>query len=141
MDFDRFDEYVKKDENNREIQNPSAIGIHENEGCADNYTIYLTVSDDGVIEDSAYQTDGCPFGKATCEITTEIAKGLSLKEAEALETDDIEAVIEGFPPRRRTYPQQVLTAFRKALKDYDAKLADPVDAPIEPLEDEVEIPQ
>jgi NifU-like protein involved in Fe-S cluster formation len=141
MDFDKFDEYVKKDENNREIEDATAIGVHENSGCADNYTIYLNISDDGKIEDSAYQTDGCPFGKATCEITTEIAEGLSLSDAEALETEDIEAAIDGYPPRRRTYPQQVLTAFRKALKNYDDELATPVDAPVEPLDDEAEMPQ
>jgi len=141
MDFDKFDAYVKKDENNRELDEPSAVGVHENSGCADNYTIYLSVSDDGVIEDGSYNTDGCPFGKATCEITTEIAQGLTLEEAESLTTDDIESMIDGYPPRRRTYPQQVLTAFRKALNDYDSQLAVPVDEPVEPLDDEVEVPQ
>lgn len=141
MNFDKFDEYVKKDENNREIDNSNAVGVHENSGCADNYTIYLSISDNGIIEDSAYQTDGCPFGKASCEITTEIARGLSIEEAEALETDDIEEKIDGYPPRRRTYPQQVLTAFRKALNNYDESLAVPVDDPVEPLDEEVEVPQ
>lgn len=141
MDFDKFDDYVKKDENNREIPDANAVGVHENSGCADNYTIYLSISDGGIIEDSAYRTDGCPFGKATCEITTEVATGLSIKEAEDLETEDIETKIDGYPPRRRTYPQQVLTAFRKALNDYDDSLAVPVDDPVEPLDDEIEVPQ
>lgn len=141
MDFDEFDAYVKKDENNRTIDDAEAVGVHENSGCADNYTIFLKISDDGVIEDSAYQTDGCPFGKATCEITTELAQGLSLTEAEQLKTDDIEEKIDGFPPRRRTYPQQVLTTLRKALNDYDSDLGTPVDEPVEPLDDEVEVPQ
>jgi NifU-like protein involved in Fe-S cluster formation len=140
MDFDEFDEYVKKDENNRTIDDAEAVGVHENSGCADNYTIYLTISDDGVIKDSAYQTDGCPFGKATCEITTELAQELSLDEAEELETDDIEEEIDGYPPRRRTYPQQVLTTLRKALNNYDPERAVPVDDPVEPLDDEVEVP-
>lgn len=141
MDFDKFDAYVKKDENNRELPDAEGVGVHENAGCADNYTIYLSISDDGVIEDSAYQTDGCPFGKASCEITTEIAEGLTLEEAETLETDDVEEQIDGYPPRRRTYPQQVLTAFRKALNDYDPELAVPVDDPVEPLDEDVEVPQ
>ncbi len=141
MDFDQFDAYVKQDENNRIIDDAEAVGVHENSGCADNYTIFLKISDDGLIEDSAYQTDGCPFGKATCEITTELVQGLSLSKAEQLETDDIEGEIDGYPPRRRTYPQQVLTAFRKALNNYDPELAVPVDDPVEPLDDEVEVPQ
>lgn len=141
MDFDKFDDYVKKDENNRKIEDPTAVGVHENSGCADNYTIFLSISDDGIIEDSAYQTDGCPFGKASCEITTELATGLSLEEAENLETDDIEEQIDGYPPRRRTYPQQVLTTLRKALNDYNRELAIPVDEPVEPLDEEIEMPQ
>jgi len=139
VDFDRFDAYVQRDENNRAMEDPDAVGVHENAGCADSYTLYLTI-DDGVIRDSSYQTDGCPFGKATCEIATELVRGLSLPEAEALSTDDIEAVIDGYPPRRRTYPQQVLTALRKALNDYDDSLALPVDAPVEELDDEIEVP-
>ncbi len=139
MDFDKFDDYVKKDENNRALENPSAKAVHTNSGCADNYTIYLTVTGDGVIQDISYQTDGCPFGKASCEITTELAQGLTLSQAEALTTDDIEAKIDGYPPRRRTYPQQVLTAFRKALNEYDETLGVPVDDPIEELEEGVDI--
>lgn len=139
MDFDRFDNYVKKDDNNRVIEDADAVGVHENAGCADNYTLYLSV-EDGTIRDSSYQTDGCPFGKATCEITAEIVRGLTLQEAEELTTDDIEAVIDGYPPRRRTYPQQVLTTLRKALNNYDDSLARPVDAPVEELDEEVEVP-
>ncbi|MFB6347457.1 MAG: iron-sulfur cluster assembly scaffold protein, partial [bacterium] len=130
MDFDKFDEYVKSDENNREIEDPTAVGTHDNEGCGDHYQIFLDIDDEGTIRDSAYQTNGCPFGKATCEITTEVTKGLSLEDAEQLTTDDIEAKIDGYPPRRRTYPQQVLTTLRKALNDYDDSLAVPVDDPI-----------
>ncbi|MFB6344487.1 MAG: iron-sulfur cluster assembly scaffold protein [bacterium] len=141
MDFDKFDDYVKKDTNNREIDDPDGVGVHNNEGCADNYTIYLKVTEDGIIEDSSYQTDGCPFGKASCEITTELVSGMSLEQAEDLDTDAIEEVIDGYPPRRRTYPQQVLTALRKALNNYDSNLATPVDDPVEPLDDDIEVPQ
>lgn len=140
MDFDKFDNYVKKDANNRAIEEPSAVAVHTNSGCADNYTIYLDISDQGVIEDSSYETDGCPFGKASCEITTELAQGLTLSQAENLTTDDIEAQIDGYPPRRRTYPQQVLTAFRKALNEYDDNLGIPVDDPIEDLDEDVDVP-
>ncbi len=143
MDFDKFDAYVKKDENNRTIENPTAVGIHENSGCADNYTIYLQIDEDDTVVDSAYQTDGCPFGKASCEIATEIVRDKSVREIEGLTTEDIEEVIDGYPPRRRTYPQQVLVAVRKALQDYDPDLANPVDAPVEPLDDEIpeEVPR
>jgi NifU-like protein involved in Fe-S cluster formation len=134
MNFDKFDAYVKKDKNNRSLDEPNAVAVHTNSGCADNYTIYLNISDRDIIEESTYETDGCPFGKASCEITTELAHGLTLSEAEQLTTDEIEAQIDGYPPRRRTYPQQVLTAFRKALNNYDETLALPVDEPIEDLD-------
>jgi NifU-like protein involved in Fe-S cluster formation len=140
MDFDKFDEYVKSDERNREMEDPDALGVHDNEGCGDNYSIYLEIDEENTIRDASYQTNGCPFGKATCEIATEVATGLTLEQAEALTTDDIEEQIDGYPPRRRTYPQQVLTTFRKALNNYDDTLGVPVDDPIEPLDDEVEVP-
>lgn len=140
MDFDKFDSYVKSDERNYEMDNSDALGTHDNEGCGDNYSVYLKVDENGVITDSSYQTNGCPFGKATCEIATERVIGLTLKEAEAMTTDDIEEAIDGYPPRRRTYPQQVLTTLRKALNNYDDNLAVPVDDPVEPLDDEIEVP-
>jgi len=139
MNFDKFDEYVKSDERNHEMDEPDALGVHDNEGCGDNYSIYLEITD-GVITESSYQTNGCPFGKATCEITTEQVTGMTLKEAEEMTTDDIEEAIDGYPPRRRTYPQQVLTTLRKALNNYDDTLAVPVDHPIEPLDEEIEVP-
>lgn len=140
MNFDKFDEYVKSDERNHEMEEPDALGVHDNEGCGDNYAIHLEIDGDGIIREASYQTNGCPFGKATCEITTEIVTGKSVDDAEQMTTDDIEAMIDGYPPRRRTYPQQVLTTLRKALNNYDDELAVPVDEPIEPLDDEVEVP-
>ncbi len=36
----------------------------------------------------------------------------------AFTTDDIEAGLDGFPPRRKNYPEAALEAFQQALDDY-----------------------
>ena len=42
-------------------------------------------------------------------------------------TDDIEAGLDGFPPRRKNYPVAALEAFRQALDDYHSGKGAPED--------------
>ena len=51
--------------------------------CGDRVTVYLTV-DNGVIKDASFQGSGCAISKASASLMTEIVKGKTLEEAEAL---------------------------------------------------------
>jgi nitrogen fixation protein NifU and related proteins len=51
--------------------------------CGDRLTVYLRV-EDGVIKDVAFQGSGCAISKASASLMTDVVKGKTVAEAEAL---------------------------------------------------------
>jgi nitrogen fixation NifU-like protein len=51
--------------------------------CGDRLTVYLRV-EDGVIKDAAFQGSGCAISKASASLMTDVVKGKTVAEAEAL---------------------------------------------------------
>lgn len=60
-----------------------------NPGCGDLITVYVKVGDDDHIEDVSFEGAGCTISQAGGSIVTELAKGLSLDEINALGLADI----------------------------------------------------
>ena len=56
----------------------------DNPLCGDKVTIYLKLSDEGLIEDLAFEGRGCAISTASASMMTEILKGKTQAEAEAL---------------------------------------------------------
>jgi NifU-like protein involved in Fe-S cluster formation len=119
MNFEKYREINDQKINFREMDDATVVSNYRNQGCGDGYRIYLQI-EDGVIRDASYTTTGCGFGLAALSIVTEIAKGKTLDEAVKISTDDINAGLDGFPPRRQNYPESALEAFHQALDDYAA---------------------
>lgn len=119
MNFELYQRINDTKMNFREMEDATVVSNYRNQGCGDGYRIFLKV-EDRTIRDASYTTTGCGFGLAALAIVTELAKGKTLDEAERLTTDDINAGLDGFPPRRQNYPISALEAFHQALKDYRA---------------------
>lgn len=117
MNFEKYRLINDQKINFREMDEADVVSNYRNQGCGDGYRIYLKV-EDGVITDASYTTTGCGFGLAALAIVCDLAKGKSLAEAEHITTDDINAGLDQFPPRRQNYPESALEAFRIALADY-----------------------
>jgi len=71
--------FHKPDASNRE-----ALG--HNPLCGDRLMLYLTVDDQDVIRDAAFQGSGCAISVASASMMTEMLKGKTLAETEALFT-------------------------------------------------------
>jgi len=56
----------------------------DNPLCGDKVTIYLKLSDKGVIEDLAFEGRGCAISTASASLMTELLKGKTEAEANAL---------------------------------------------------------
>jgi NifU-like protein involved in Fe-S cluster formation len=117
MNFETYQKINDEKVNFREMDDADVVSNYRNQGCGDGYRIFLKV-EDGTIVDASYTTTGCGFGLASLALVTELAKGKTLEEAENITTDDIEAGLDGFPPRRKNYPQSALEAFQQALEDF-----------------------
>ena len=63
-----------------EIKDADGVGSVGNPVCGDMMTMYIKVKDDK-IEDIKFKTYGCGAAIATSSMTTELAKGKTLKEA------------------------------------------------------------
>jgi NifU-like protein involved in Fe-S cluster formation len=87
------------------------------------YNFFLKIGPGAIIEDISYFTTGCGFGTATCSLVVDLAKGKTVEEAAAIGTDDIERALDGYPEKKKDYPQRALEALHVALDDYRQKVA------------------
>ena len=76
-------DHNKKPKNFREIENPDRKVKAYNPLCGDQYTIFMTLEDDRVV-DVSFQGSGCAISKASASIMTELVKGKTKEEAEQL---------------------------------------------------------
>lgn len=120
MNFEKFNAIQATKMNLREMPEATAVGDYRNAGCGDHYRIFLKVNDRRVIEDASFTTTGCGFGIAALALACEAAKGKTVEEATRITTDEIEAGVDGFPPRRKNYPQSALEALQVAIENFKA---------------------
>jgi nitrogen fixation NifU-like protein len=90
----------------RNFRHPDRVTCHahgSNPMCGDQLTVFLTVDDDGVIRDAAFQGRGCAISTASASMMTEMLAGKTVAQAKALfesfhrlcTTDDGAAAPEG----------------------------------------------
>jgi nitrogen fixation NifU-like protein len=123
MDFPKFQRLVEERAGFRTMENPTASGEYFSDSCGDMYNFFLKIGPGAVIEDISYFTTGCGFGTATCSLVVDLAKGKTIDEASAISTDDIENALDGYPEKKKDYPQRALEALHVALDDYKQKVA------------------
>lgn len=123
MNFPKFQQLVETRSGFRTMENPTASGEYFSDSCGDMYNFFLKIGPGAVIEDISYFTTGCGFGTATCSIMVELAKGKTADEAAAISTADIEAALDGYPEKKKDYPQRAIEALHVAIDDYKAKVA------------------
>jgi len=123
MNFPKFQKLVEDRTGFRTMENPTASGEYFSDSCGDMYNFFLKVGPGAVIEDMSYFTTGCGFGTATCSIVVDLAKGKTIDEAAALKEADVESALDGYPEKKKDYPQRALEALHVAIDDYKAKVA------------------
>jgi len=100
------------------IKDADAVGEIGNPACGDMMRIYLKISDNEVIEDIRFETLGCVAAIATSSMITELVKGKTLKEAEAIEFEDVKKALGTLPPIKVHCAHLSVEALRKAIKKY-----------------------
>jgi NifU-like protein involved in Fe-S cluster formation len=123
VNFPKFQKLVEDRTGFRTMENATASGEYFSDSCGDMYNFFLRVGPGAVIEDISYFTTGCGFGTATCSLVVELAKGRTIDEAAALSPTEIEAQLDGYPEKKKDYPERALEALHVALDDYRGKVA------------------
>ena len=104
------------------IENADGVGREGNPVCGDLMEMYIKV-DDGRITDIKFRTFGCGAAIATSSIATEIVKGKSLDEAEALTNKAIAEALGGLPPVKMHCSVLAADALKRAIENYRQKQA------------------
>ena len=77
-------DHSRKPRNFRQLPNASVEAKGHNPLCGDRITLQLVVDENGVIEDVGFQGAGCAISTASASMMTEVLKGKSEKDVEAL---------------------------------------------------------
>jgi NifU-like protein involved in Fe-S cluster formation len=120
VNFAKFQQLVEHRTGFRTMDDPTATGEYFSDSCGDLYTFFLKVGPGDVIEDLSYFTTGCGFGTATCSLLVELARGKTIDEALAITDADIEAALDGYPEKKKDYPERSRLALQAAVADYRA---------------------
>jgi len=123
MNFPKFQKLVEDRAGFRTMESPTASGEYFSDSCGDMYNFFLKIGPGAVIEDISYFTTGCGFGTATCSLVVDLAKGKTIEEAAAIAEGEVEAQLDGYPEKKKDYPQRALEALHVAIDDYKAKVA------------------
>jgi SUF system NifU family Fe-S assembly protein len=76
-------DHSKRPRNFRALDGRAAKAEGYNPLCGDKVTVYVDV-EDGVLQDVAFQGSGCAISTASASVMTELLKGKSCAEADAL---------------------------------------------------------
>jgi nitrogen fixation protein NifU and related proteins len=98
-----------------EISAPDATAEVQNPACGDILRITLKVSD-GRIVASRFKAKGCVAAMACGSALTEIVNGKTVREARALQREQITAEVGGLPQASTHAAQLALDALSAALK-------------------------
>ncbi len=123
MNFPKFQQLVEERSGFRTMENPTASGEYFSDSCGDMYNFFLKIGPGAVIEDISYFTTGCGFGTATCSLVVEIAKGKTVDEAAAITAGEIESQLDGYPEKKKDYPERALEALHVTIADYREKVS------------------
>ncbi len=120
MYSDKVKDHFYNPRNVGEIDNADGIGKAGNPKCGDIMKMYIKVKD-GVITDVKFKTFGCGAAVATSSMTTELIKGKTLKEALALNNNDVVQKLGGLPPQKIHCSVLAKETIESAIKDYCLK--------------------
>lgn len=99
------------------MDNADGKGICGDPECGDFLNLFIKVEND-VIVDIKFLVYGCAGAIATSSMTTVLAKGKTLEEAEKLTDDDIIRALGGMPENKQHCSLLGIKALRNAVQDY-----------------------
>lgn len=116
----RVMEEFKKPKGMGRIENADGIGTVGNPACGDIMKVYIKVRQ-GKIADVKVETYGCVAAIATSSIVAQMAKGMTIAEAEKMTKDAVAKKLGGLPPIKMHCSVLAVDGLRAAIEDYRKK--------------------
>ncbi|MGI6712355.1 MAG: iron-sulfur cluster assembly scaffold protein [Bacillota bacterium] len=105
-------------ENEGELEDADGVGEAANQDSADFFKIMLKVNNKGIIDDIKFSVFSCCEGVSAGSMTTILAKGKTIREAEKISEQDLLTALNGLPKDKIYCANLAVTALKKALEDY-----------------------
>lgn len=106
-------------DNQGRLTHPDGYGRRTGD-CGDTVEIYLSV-DEQMIEDIAYQVDGCINTNACANTVIHMAQGINVDEAWAITPERVIDYLQTLPEGHRHCAELAVGALYQALADYNKK--------------------
>ncbi len=114
-----FLEMAFRTDRQKSLSHPSGVG--DNVGaCRDRIRIYLAISG-GIIQEVAYELEGCLNTNACANALAEMVEGHTLAAAWRLKPEMLAEFLQSLPPDHFHCAEMAVGAFYKALADYQKK--------------------
>ncbi len=113
-------EHFTNPRNVGEIDDADGEGNVGNPACGDIMKLMIKVEND-VIKDVKFKTFGCGAAIATSSMVTELVKGKSLEEAEAIGNDTVAEALDGLPAVKMHCSNLAADALHAAIENYKGK--------------------
>ena len=117
-------EHFQNPRNSGEMADPDGEATTANPVCGDRMRVMIRVSD-GRVEEMRWLTRGCPPAIATSSFASELIRGWTLTEVEALTREQLAEGIGGLPKDKVHCSMLAADALRAAIADYRSRSGSP----------------
>jgi nitrogen fixation NifU-like protein len=114
---ERVIEHFQNPRNVGTIEDADGVGKMGSPVCGDLMEIYIKV-DNSHITDIKFRTFGCGAAIASGSMASEMIKGKTLAEAEALTDEDVAGALGGLPEKKMHCSNLAASTLHKAIEDY-----------------------
>ena len=113
-------EHFQNPHNVGTIEDADGVGKMGSPVCGDLMEIYIKVNNNH-ITDIKFRTFGCGAAIASGSMASEMIKGKTLAEAEALTDEDVAKALGGLPEKKMHCSNLAASTLHKAIEDYRNK--------------------